>query len=104
MKAHRSFLKPYCEPPNAGKALPLHFFRRTEKEIDASPDEWVVEKIRAHRKKDGKWEFLTKWEGCEEGSETWEPARNFIHRYSDEFFKYCDEKTLPINLREKLRS
>ena len=97
------FLKLYQEPTISGKGLPLHFFKRKEKEIDSSPDEWIVEKIVAHRKKDGKWEFLTKWEGCEDGSETWEPVKNFIHRYSDEFFRYWTEKGLPIDLREELR-
>ena len=102
MKTHRSFLKPYREPKVEGKGIPLHFFRRTEKTEDALPDEWEVEKILAHRKKNGRWEFLTKWAGCEEGEETWEPVKNFIHRYSGEFFKYWNEKRVPIDLRQEL--
>ena len=72
--------------------------------MDALPDEWIFEKILAHRKKDGKWGFLTKWEGCEEGSETWEPVNHFIHRYSDVFFRYWDDKKLPIDLKKEMRT
>ena len=42
IKAHRSFLKEYHEPEVYGKGIPLYYFRRTEKEDDAMPDEWEV--------------------------------------------------------------
>jgi hypothetical protein len=45
MKAHRSFLKLYHEPKVLGKGVPLFYFRRTEKEDEGLPDEWIVEKF-----------------------------------------------------------
>jgi hypothetical protein len=101
IKAHRSFLKPYNEPKVFGRGVPLYFFKRTEPEEDAMPDEWVVEKILAHRKRGGEWEFLTKWVGYADGEETWEPAKNFIHRISEDFVRYCTTKKIHLDwLRE----
>jgi hypothetical protein len=103
MKAHRSFLKKYLEPQVLGRGVPLYYFRRTEKEEEAMPDEWEVEKILAHRKKGGEWEFLTKWIGYADGEETWEPARNFIHRISGELIRYCIAKKLSLDWLKELQ-
>ena len=103
IKAHRSFLKEYREPPVFGKGVPLYFFKRTEKEEEATPDEWEVEKILSHRRKGDTWEFLTKWTGYEEGEETWEPIGNFIHRFSHELVRYCTNKNLEVNLMGELQ-
>jgi hypothetical protein len=103
MKAHRSFLKLYNEPKIFGKGIPLYFFRRTEKIEDALPDEFEVERILAHRKKDGEWKFLTKWAGYEPGEETWEPVKNFIHRYSSELIRYCNAQKIQIDLMKELQ-
>ena len=105
MKAHRSFLKPHKEPLVEGRGTPLYFHRRTEKEEEAAPDEWEVEKILSHRKgKNGKWEFLTKWVCFEQGEETWEPVGNFIHRFSEEFLRYCGRKRFNVTLMEELQA
>ena len=83
----------------------MYYFRRTEKEDEALPDEWEVEKIVKHRKgKDGNWEFLTKWVGYAEGEETWEPVGNFIHRYSGDFVKYCQNQGLRIDILAALKT
>ena len=103
MKAHRSFLKLYQEPKIEGNGVPLYFFKRTEKTEDAMPDEWEVEKRVGHRKMDGKWEFLTKWVGYEEGEQTWEPVKNFIHRFREEFMNYCTKNKIPIDLHKELQ-
>jgi hypothetical protein len=103
MKAHRSFLKEYIEPEVFGKGRPLYYFRRTEKEEEALPDEWEVDKILKHRLgRDGQWEFLTKWVGCADGEETWEPIGHFIHRYSADFVIYCRNQGLDIDLLHAL--
>ena len=103
MKAPRSFLKPYTEPKFEGHAVPLYYHRRTESEIDAAPDEWETEAVIAHRVcKDGHLEFLTKWVGCEKGSETWEPVGNFFHRYGSDLIKYCKEHEIPLDVVEYL--
>ena len=103
MKAHRSFLKLYQEPQVAGRGVPLFFHKRTEPEEDAMPHEWEVEKILGHRKRGNEWQFLTKWVGYADGEETWEPAKNFIHRISDEFVRYTTTKKVPINWPDVLR-
>ena len=102
MKVQRSFLKPWIEDTVTGAPTPLHFHKRTVPDVEAGPEEWIVEKVLKHRTKGGKLEFLTKWEGAEEGEETWEPVGNFIHRYSSEFVKYCQEKGLELNLTKHL--
>ena len=85
-----------------GNPTPLHFHKRTIPDPEGSPDEWNVEKVVKHRISKGKLEFLTKWEGADPGSETWEPVGNFIHRYSSELVKYCQNKGLVLNLTEHL--
>ena len=59
-------------------------------------NEWNVEKILDHRMVNGKWEFLTQWEGFDQGPLTWEPVGNFIHRYSYKFPEYCKQKGLKV--------
>ena len=103
MKAHRSYLKPYTEPEIQGRGVPLYFYRRTEPEEDAMPDEWEVSKILAHRKRNGEWEFLTEWVGYSEGEATWEPAKNFIHRISGELIRYCTAKRLSLDWLHELK-
>jgi len=103
MKAHRSFLKSYCEPHIYGKSVPLYFYKRTEREEEALPDEWEVKKIVGHRKNGNEWEFLTEWVGYDEGERTWEPAKNFIHRISEEFVRYCGAKNLKLDWLGELK-
>lgn len=67
------------------------------------PDEWEVEKILAHHRKEESWQFLTRWVGYEEGEETWEPNGNFFHRFSHELVRYCAHKTLKVNLTGELQ-
>ena len=67
------------------------------------PDEWEVEKIISHRKRNGEWEFLTKWVGYEPGKESWEPVKNFIHRFSGELVRYCNINKIPVDLMKELQ-
>lgn len=103
MKAHRSFLKPYDEDKVMGRPTPLFFHKRTVPDTEAQPDEWNVEKILKHKvDPQGQLKFLTKWEGCEPGTETWEPIGNFIHRYSSDFVRYCKQNHLVVDLTKHL--
>jgi len=104
MKSHRSFLKLYQEPPVFGKGVPLFYFKRTVPEEDSFHDEYIVEKILAHRKnpKTGEWEFLTHWVGFDESESTWEPFGSFLHRINYDVFKYADSKKLPIDYKREL--
>ena len=96
-------MKKYEEPQIFGQNIPLHYFRRTEKEEEGMPDEWVVEKIITHRKNKGEWEFLPKWVGYADGEETWEPAKNFIHRISGELIRYCNSKGVKLDWPRELQ-
>ena len=103
VKAPRSFLKLYVETKWNGQPTPLYFHKRTEPEIDALPDEWETEAVLTHRMgKNGQLEFLTKWVGCEPGSETWEPVGNFFHRYGSDLIRYCVDHGIPLDVTQYL--
>ena len=98
MKAPRSFLKIYEEDPNWGNPTPLYYHKRTVSDPEAMPDEWIVEKIISHRENKGKLEFLTRWKGFSPLDDSWEPVGNFIHRYSSDLVKYCQDKNIRLDL------
>ena len=56
---------------------------------------------RGHRVVGDSWDLLTEWEGAED-SPTWEPPGNFVHRYSSEFVKYCDDHRVKFDLMKHL--
>ena len=104
MKAHRSFLKIYPYEDMIGEPLPMFYHQRTVSDVEATPDEWVVERILGHKEDPpGNKLFLTRWKGFGEEDDTWEPVGNFIHRYASDFVKYCKDKGLKIDVVEHLR-
>ena len=101
MKAHRKALKGFVEEIFPNHETPLYYHKRTVVDDDALPDEQLVEKIINHRQdKEGKYHFLTKWQGWEET--TWEPAKTFFMRYSSDLVKYCKEKNIHLNVNQEL--
>ena len=90
--AHRSQIKPFLWRSPEGLAFPLHYFRLTPQEEVGREGEWQVERVLAHRRTRGKWEFLAKWEGFPEAEATWEPIGHFFHRYAAPFVDYLMEK------------
>mgnify|MGYP001199940300 CR=1 FL=1 len=61
-----------------------------------NPHDWIVDRVIRHRKgKDGRTEFLPKWEGDQ--GESWEPLENFLTINSD-WFQYCKDKGFKFNL------
>ena len=67
-----------------GDPKPLYYHQRTVPDPEAAPDEWNVDKILDDRKRDGKLEFLTKWEGYGAEEAVWEPIGNFFQRLNSE--------------------
>ena len=64
-------------------------------------DEWVVDKIVAHRRNGaGDLEFHVRWLGSEEL--TWEPVGHFFQRYAVDFIAYCREKGLNVDVIDYL--
>lgn len=66
------------------KILQIFFFHKNSFfNIDNYRPFYYVEKIIEKRKKNGKTEFLVKWEGYEDP--TWEPERNIPSHIIEEF-------------------
>ena len=92
-------LKRFVKDSFNGDPVPLFYHRRTVVDVEAAPDEGVVEKIIGHRiDKDGKWWFKVKWEGFPESDSTWEPINHFFHRYSAPLIAYERRHNLDVNV------
>eukprot|EP00667_Euglena_gracilis_P030272 EG_transcript_41574 len=66
LKAPRRSLKVYVDDIFGGEPLPLYYHKRTVRDPDAEPDEWITEEILSHRRTpQGTWEFKTKWKGSD---------------------------------------
>ena len=103
--APRHFLKEYVEDRFNENPKPLYFHRRLVADPEMAMDEWLVDKVVRHRRKpDGRWEFLTLWEGCAPSEATWEPTNHFFHRYAAPLIKYITEKNLPVDIAQELRT
>ena len=102
IRAHVSCIKPYVWDKFSGNPKPMYFHQRTVPDPDAAPDEWRVEKILDHRWKNGKWEFLVKWEGFGEQEAGWEPANSFFHRYNSDVIDYASRNDLDLNVTKFL--
>ena len=62
-----------------GPSWPLHYQKLTPDDAVAEEDQWIVEKILKHRRRqDGTWEFLTRWEGYGAEGDQWEAASAFL--------------------------
>ena len=100
-EVHASHMKPFTEDKISGEPTQLYHFLPTHEEFGVTPHEWTVDSILKHRKKkDGSLEFLTKWEGSDET--TWEPIECFIMRLNTDWYHYCKEKGLKIDLISSL--
>ena len=68
-------------------------------------DEWEVEEVVKHRRtRDGRLEFLVKWQGVDAAENTWEPPSSFLPQYCKPWATYCRAQKLPINLLDHLRT
>ena len=61
--AHRSQLKPHVVDEFVGEPYELHYFSYKAEEVEAGPEDWIVEDILDHRKGPRGPEFLVKWQG-----------------------------------------
>ena len=96
---HMDQLKPFV----TGESVNLYHYAPGYRTEGTTQNEWNVDAILDHRIEHGKLQFLTRWEGFEQGPCTWEPVGNFIHRYSWKLPQYCKEHKLRINLTDYLR-
>ena len=101
---HVAQMKPWY-PPLVGPSTPLHHHMLTEESDETvSPDEWLVDKIIAHRKKaDGSLELLTRWKGFKPEDDTWEPARHFLQKVSIDWLYYCKAKKIDFTVMQHLQ-
>jgi len=92
-EAHRSQLKSYNESTDdIGPPVKLFRFKQARVEPPTGMDEWNVDKVLGHRRRDGELEFNVQWEGSSE--HTWEPLHHFFHHYSQPIVDYFKEKGL----------
>ena len=103
IRAHNSFMKPYVTDVFNGNPKALFWHQRTVPDPDAAPEEWNVDEILDFRERDGKPEFLTKWEGHGREEANWEPIDNFFQRYCSEPIKYAKERGIPLDVTKYLR-
>ena len=102
---HAQQLKPYVHDVLSGRGVELYHHMTGYQGLETAPDEWEVKAILGHREKEGgRCEFLTRWEGCQEGEETWEPPSSFVTHYNKDFARYVERHGLTIGLREALVS
>ena len=104
LEVHRDQMKRYVPDTIAGNSYGLFHHQLTEQPEEAGLDEWNVEAILGHRKRNGKWEFLTQWEGWGPEEASWEPVNHFFHRYSYPWVDYCRGKGLFREVTEVLRA
>ena len=72
-------------------------------EGEATAGDYIVEEIVKHRRtKDGKLEFLVKWEGFGKEECTWEKPSSFLPMYSQAWADYCQSHGLQVNLVDHL--
>jgi hypothetical protein len=95
-------MKPCFNDNCLGQAVPLFYHKRTILDPEAQADEWIVDKILKHRKKDGQWEFLTKWQGFDTESATWQKLGNFFHRFNSDLIEYAQKNNLNLNITHEL--
>ena len=92
-EAHRSQLKPCLEGEvELGPPIKLFHFKQARQDPPTAIDEWNVEKVLGHRRRNGELEFNVRWEASPEC--TWEPLHNFFHLYSQPIVDYFREKGL----------
>ena len=95
---HMDQLKPHV----VGEPIELFHYQPRYEVEGSGPTEWNVAEILEHRWVDGALQFLTRWEGAEPHSETWEPVGNFIHRYSFKLPAYCQQHNVMVDLTQYL--
>ena len=103
VEVHSTQLKPFVEDDLAGKPTELFHFLPTYQELGTTMGEWNVDAILDHRWFNGRLQFLTRWEGGEENSDSWEPVGSFFARYCYELVQYCQKKKLQLDLADYLK-
>ena len=98
MAVPTKFLKPYVEDTTTETPIPLFFHKRTTVSEEGEVDEFLVEKIVAHKVEGGKLKFLVKWEGYGEEEQSWETADKFLQGINGFWRRYCEDNKLKVDL------
>ena len=61
-------------------------------------DTYVVEKILNHRIRNGRHQWLVKWQGYDDSMNTWEPANAFVGDIQKDWIDYNRKRGVVIDL------
>ena len=101
---HVAQMKPY-QPDFQGASWPLHFTRDEPLDTHALEGDWDVEAILAHRRDPAcGYQFLTKWAGCDDSENTWEPPSSFLQRFNAIWAGYCKQHHLHLDVLDHLKA
>ena len=103
MAVPTKFLKPYVEDTTTETPIPLFFHKRTTVSEEGEVDEFLVEKIVAHKVEGGKLKFLVKWEGYGEEEQSWETADKFLQGINGFWRRYCEDNKLKVDLVQETK-
>jgi hypothetical protein len=104
ISSRRDFLNLYIPDPYTDRAMPLFFYQTTESPDIFGPNEYSVQSILKHEKRDGKLFFKSQWEGYSAREATWEEASQFFPSYNAAFVQYCEKHHLDLRLSDFLPS
>ena len=76
--------------------------KRRVKQVTVLPDEYIIERIVAKRRREERTEYLVNWAGYKPEEATWEPAANIPAWLLEDFEKPCQDEALICDSRERL--
>ena len=76
--------------------------KRRVKQVTVLPDEHIIKRLVAKRRREEKMEYLVNWAGYRPEEATWEPAANIPAWLLEDFEKPCQDKGLICDSRERL--
>ena len=94
---HMDSFKTYLAPAT-GKAIPCWYYKPAERLPERDTD--VIEKILKHRMKNGRHEWLVRWEGHDAKNNTWEPASSFVGQVQQDWVNWNKEKRIQVDLQD----
>ena len=93
---HADRLKLYL-PHVDGSKIVLHYYR-PHRQVPED-DSYVVEKILAHRMRNGQRQWKVRWQGFDAEFDTWEPANSFVGHLQQDWIVYNRQHHIevPVN-------
>jgi hypothetical protein len=81
-------------PAIDGKKKFMNYYR-PQQEVPED-DTYVVEKIVAHRNKNGQRQWKVQWQGYDRDFDTWEPATSFVGHLQQDWMQYNRKHRLDV--------